>query len=571
MLMFFVFCRSISTLSAPECTDRVDNTPWVVEDRLSMFKLVVSRGDRELVSLPVEDKTIRIGRSGTNDLSLPEKTVSRHHCQISMHENQVRLKDISGKGTRVDGKLTHHAVLKPGSRIELGSLTVTLSESERDGNATTLVSGATDALKYSEPQGNQLVLRGKVKDQEINLTLEGNHVSLGSDPGNQIILQDGYISSYHCRIFQKSGVWFVADLDSTNGTFVNNVRVGEARLEPGMILSLGKTRIHIDTQPSGADGYDVFGIVSADPGMQRVFDLVKRAAPTDQTVLITGESGSGKELVAKAIHRMSKRSAMALVTLNCSAITKELLESELFGHEKGAFTGAQTRRKGLFEEAHSGTLFLDEIGELAPEVQAKLLRVLENGEIRRVGSNQTIKTDVRLISATHRMLPEMVSKGCFREDLYYRICVIEIPIPPLRERPKDIPLLAMHFLNQVTRDIQPRRLTPKSVEKLLAYRYPGNVRELKHIITRAAILCPFENIEPDHLIFSPPTLADRMAESKSFNPGKTLVQVEIDAIRQALNTHNGNVSAAAKLLGISRNTLTRKLKKLAIEVDETTS
>ncbi len=533
-----------------------------------MLEFVISKSGKDLVTLPLDGDVVSIGRAGTNDLSLPEPTVSRHQCQISLDGDKIRLLDHSGKGTLVDGKRVADAELHPGSRIYFGELTATLRTGREESLATpTLIGGGTNILPAATGS-DALSLSGTVSDKPFKALLAGNVLNAGTDPGNDIVIDDSFVSAFHCRFFKKNDAWFVADLGSTNGTSVNGVRVGEARLEPGAVISMGRSNLTVEDD-SVDKSESFFGLVSEDPSMRSVFDAIRRAAPSDETILITGESGSGKELVAHACHKLSRRTAHLMVALNCAAITRDLIESELFGHEKGAYTGAQTKRKGLFEEADRGTLFLDEIGELAMDVQAKLLRAIESGEIRRVGSNIPVRVDTRVVAATHRSLPDRVSKGEFREDLYYRICVIEIPLPPLRKRPRDIPLLAAHFLTRSTRSTEPKRFSDGAIERLCDYRFPGNVRELKHIITRAAIMCPETTIEAGQLIFSPPTLADRVAESQIYHKGKTLKEVEIETLRQALAANDGNQKAAARVLGIARSTLINKMEKYQISAHDT--
>jgi DNA-binding NtrC family response regulator len=534
-----------------------------------MFELLVSKMGKELITLPLDKETFRIGRIGTNDLSLPDPAISRHQCQLISKKDRVILEDHSGRGTLVDGETQKKTALQPGSKINLGNLEVTLREqTKQPAPAKTQAGGGTSIIDGAATPSDDLILSGQPNNSNIKYKLQGSTISLGSDPANDLVIKENFVSKFHCRIFRKGDGWFVTDLDSTNGTYLNGIRIVEARLEPKAILALGQLKLSVNSKAPTAPETTFQNIVSVDPAMKPIFDIIQRAAPTCETVLISGESGSGKELAAQAIHKLSKRSKSPVVSLNCSAMSRELLESELFGHEKGAFTGAQAQRKGLFEEANSGTLFLDEIGELHLDMQAKLLRALENGEIRRVGSNQPFNVDVRVIAATNRSLAERVQSGDFREDLYYRICVIEIILPPLRRRPKDIPILAQYFLDQVTSETEPKTLSPKAIEALSKYKYPGNVRELKHIITRAAILCPQTKIEPEHLQFSPPTLADRVAESKIYRKGKTLREVEIETMRQALDANDGNQKAAARVLGIARSTMIHKMEKYGISSKE---
>jgi DNA-binding NtrC family response regulator len=241
------------------------------------------------------------------------------------------------------------------------------------------------------------------------------------------------------------------------------------------------------------DRYALPGIIARSPGIRRVLDLIARVAPTDATVLIQGESGTGKELIAKAIHHASRRAREAFVAVNCGALPEALLESELFGHVKGAFTGASLNKKGLLDEANQGTLFLDEIGEMTPALQVKLLRALQDGEVRPVGSNQPSVVDTRVLAATNRDLEQMIRQGSFREDLFYRLNVIAITLPPLRERREDLPVLAEHFLARfAAKQGRTLRLGPDALDRLLAYPWPGNIRELENAMERAAILSPSE-------------------------------------------------------------------------------
>ena len=254
-------------------------------------------------------------------------------------------------------------------------------------------------------------------------------------------------------------------------------------------------------------------IYGSSAAMQAVRELIGRVAPTDATVLITGETGTGKELVARAIHKNSPRASKPFVAVNCAAFTETLLESELFGHEKGAFTGADRSRQGLFEAAHEGTLFLDEVAEMSPAAQAKLLRVVTDGQVLRLGTTQPRKVDVRLLAATHRDLPQRVRDGLFRQDLYYRLAVVPIAIPPLRERREDIAVLSELFVRQVSMELKlPRRtLMPQALEKLRSYDFPGNVRELRNLIERASILSAGSELSADS--FPVPLSSDRLQES----------------------------------------------------------
>jgi len=311
-------------------------------------------------------------------------------------------------------------------------------------------------------------------------------------------------------------------------------------------------------------------IIGESQPMQEVFDLVRQVAPTRATVLLSGESGTGKELIAKAIHNLSPRSKQPLVTVHCAALPPTLLEAELFGHEKGAFTGAHERRVGRFEQAQGGTLFLDEIGEIDGTTQVKLLRFLGERTFERVGSNKTLTADVRLIAATNKKLPDLVQAGTFREDLFFRLRVVEIELPPLRERRSDIPLLAQAFLTEFARENSKnvKQILPEAMERLLNYAWPGNVRELRTTIEHAVVLCRGEKVAVRDL---PAGLRGQTATGfigeKSAGSGADLSvkEAEKELIIRALKECNGSRTEAAKKLGMSRRTLHRKLHTYHLE------
>jgi DNA-binding NtrC family response regulator len=313
------------------------------------------------------------------------------------------------------------------------------------------------------------------------------------------------------------------------------------------------------------DRYGLPGLLAGSAQMAQVVELVRRVAPTSATVLIQGESGTGKEVIAKAIHHASERARGPFVAINCGALPETLLESEIFGHVRGAFTGASGAKKGLFEEAHGGTLLLDEIGEMAPSLQVKLLRALQSGEIRPVGSTQSITVDVRIVAATNRDLEQLIRQGGFREDLFYRLNVIPVTLPPLRERREDIPLLAEHFLGRAGARLgRSLRLSPAAVDRLLRYPWPGNVRELENAIERTAILARHEVIEPDDL---PPHVTGGvvLGPAPRLEREHTLADTERAHIIQTLERCSWNHSRAAETLGIGRTTLWRKLKEYGID------
>jgi two-component system response regulator AtoC len=306
-------------------------------------------------------------------------------------------------------------------------------------------------------------------------------------------------------------------------------------------------------------------LVGVSPGMKEVYGLIDRVSETDATVLITGETGTGKELAARAIHRRSRRRDAPLVTVNCAAVPMNLLESELFGHVKGAFTDAKTDRKGLFVQAHGGTLFLDELGEMPLDMQVKLLRALEVRAVRPVGGHQEIPFDVRLLAATHQDLQACVEEGTFREDLYYRIAVVELPMPPLRARGADVLLLAQVLLDQLAQQHgkKVRGLSPPVAERLLAYAWPGNVRELRNCIERAVALARFEDLVVEDLPAQVReyTAAHVLVAANDPSELVSLAEVERRYVERVMQAVGGNKRQAAQVLGLDRTTLYRKLER----------
>jgi DNA-binding NtrC family response regulator len=295
--------------------------------------------------------------------------------------------------------------------------------------------------------------------------------------------------------------------------------------------------------------------------MKKILELIQTVAPTDTTVMIRGESGTGKEIVAKAIHMNSQRKYFPIVTVNCGALSESLLESELFGHEKGAFTGAHYRRKGKFEMANSGTIFLDEIGTVSPRMQVELLRVVDTKQFQRVGGNETVTSDFRIIAATNDSLEDLVKEGKFREDLYYRINVFSIFIPPLRERVDDIPLLAYYFLKQFTTAMNKKisDFAPDALDFLIHYRWPGNVRELENAIERAVVVCKEGKIQIEDLPFS------QQGGQYPDSDDKSLAAMERYHISKILVENQWNISKSAEILGIDRVTLYNKINKYGLQ------
>jgi DNA-binding NtrC family response regulator len=325
--------------------------------------------------------------------------------------------------------------------------------------------------------------------------------------------------------------------------------------------------------------YAFENLIGSGPAMQRVFETIQKVAETDLTVLVRGDSGTGKELVAQALHNRSTRKSRPFVAVNCAAISRELVESELFGHEKGAFTGADARRQGRFEAADGGTIFLDEIGDMPTETQAKVLRVLQERSFERVGGTHPIQVDVRIVAATHRNLEEEVQTGNFREDLYYRLKVVEVELPPLRERREDVPALAQRFLEQVNERLgrEKQRISEDALTRLVQHAWPGNVRELRNVLEQAAVLASANVLQVDdlHLDGRTPAAADPGLDLSAlpFSEAKkhTVEQFERSFLLRALRAHDGNISRAAESIGMVRQSLQQKIRELGLRSEDWTN
>lgn len=398
---------------------------------------------------------------------------------------------------------------------------------------------------------------------EQRFPVGGEPIIIGKDPSLQIVLADPAVSRRHCEVKSTAAGVHLKDLGSKNGTKVDGVVMESGLLFHGSTIRVGESEIYFlsdqEGVPPGPEGPSSFGeAVGNSPAMRKVFALLEKLAATDLSICLIGETGTGKDVLARAIHKRSRRSDKGFVVFDAGAVAATLIESRLFGHNKGAFTGAITDQQGQFEAADGGTLFLDEIGELGLDLQPKLLRALEQRTVVRLGGTKEIPVDVRIVAATNRDLQTEVAEGNFREDLFFRLGVAVVRVPPLRDRREDIPMLCAAMASAMPRSVT---LSDAALSVLQAQMWPGNVRELKNVLTLAAAVSEGDVLEPRDLVqFN--TKRTREPTLDGFPlAGRTLDSIERNAIKQTLEDCKGNKTHAAKALGIASSTLYEKLKK----------
>jgi DNA-binding NtrC family response regulator len=444
------------------------------------------------------------------------------------------------------------------------------------------------------------------EDTGENASFEKPVIRIGADPLCDIILSDPTVSRTHAEIRRRGENLELVDLDSTNGTFLDGLQIGRSAIRPGATFKVGRTSIRLTVQTEQVpvkmtDRTRYGNIIGQSQALREIFSILDRVAPSDLSVVIEGETGTGKELIAQALHEHSNRVGEPFVVFDCSAFPASLLESELFGHEKGAFSGAMNRHRGVFERADGGTIFFDELGEMDIEFQAKFLRVLETGDVRRVGGEKTFNVDVRVVAATNRNLEELVEEKKFRRDLFYRLAKVRFRLPALRDRVEDIPLLAEHFLDMIASDDRAKPLlTEDAVRALQLYGWPGNIRQLKNVIEKAVALSSGGTIGGDYLraelglggtdgtalassalkatVPSGPTVVSgdlfrgQIRDGDAFVPFRDAKEALVDAFEERYLTElleftEENISQAAREADIDRRHLYRLLKKHGIMQD----
>jgi two-component system response regulator HydG len=515
-------------------------------------------GERD-IWYPIHLGRTVIGRGLASDIHVPDPSVSRRHCIVERTGDRVVLIDASQHGTRVDGARIERCELRDGALVEVGDVALRFVE------------------RVEAPPSTTGVVRPRTHEEIVAVTGEGVasaraalRVSRGPHTGRVILLERPVVTvggtrdddvvlaglpSRALRLQVARGRVVVEPVVGARVTLAGGPVQVATPAWLGEEIVVGGHGLVVEQQVEhDASDADQFGdLVGASPPMRRVFGMLRRIAAHDHPVLLTGESGTGKELAARALHGHGQRGSGPFVPINCAALPEALVESVLFGHEKGAFTGATARQDGAFQAAHGGTLFLDEVGELRLETQAKLLRALESGEVVRVGSMVAETPDVRLVAATNRDLPAMVRQGTFRSDLYFRLSVLQVPLPPLRVREGDVPLLARSLLARLLPDA---RLEPSAVAALAAHDWPGNVRELRNVLIRARVLhgpvITGQAIHLDETYEVPPLVSDEVDDGTRA------------AILEALERSEGNRSRAAQLLGIPRSSLLYRMKRYHI-------
>ena len=428
-------------------------------------------------------------------------------------------------------------------------------------NTQTLASNY-ELPNLKQPQGF-LIIKNSDRSEPIEI---GEFLTLGKSSVNQVHLEDSFISQRHARIEKRNHFYFIKDLNSRNGVFLNGIKVFEAPLEHLDVITLGETSLTFVTQKAYSESD--FCLESKNEKWQQQLLEAPRVAKSDFPVLINGESGVGKEVLARFIHANSKRALGPFISVNCGALNESLVESELFGHVKGAFTGAQQNRLGAFSAAQNGTLFLDEIGELSESLQPKLLRALENQEVKPVGSDKVVRVNARIVTATHKNLSEEVLAGSFREDLFYRLNVLKFMIPNLRERMEDFEAIFYYFCKMYRVGFSYR-----AIQKMKEHTWPGNIRELKNTIARASALFSGKEIREGHLDqlidFVPvPSRQTSLEEPSIGGSMPTLKAIERQTIYERLRANRGNQRQTAFELGMPTSTLHDRIKTYNIDVKE---
>ncbi len=540
--------------------------------------LEFARGGQPAFRVRLSRSETRVGRGERCDVTLPEEHVSRVHFVVRRRGERFTVLNRSRNGTLLNGAPVEEAELREDDELGVAPWTIRFRTTAAEAAAPTVVrdlvcpapvvSVGPAGTTLTVEAGELYVREGPARGERY--VIRKPEVRVGSDPGCDWVLT-GDLEPHHFSVLLRRGRYRLRPEAASGPVRVDGVEVtGEVELSVGGTVEAGETAVELRTRthedPVRPLAEDRFGeMIGRSRAMRELFHNIRRVAMHDVPVLVLGESGTGKELVARALHDHGPRADGPFVAVNCGAIASELVESELFGHVRGAFTGATGDRAGAFREAHGGTLFLDEIGDLAPQAQVRFLRVLETGAVRPVGADRERPVDVRIVAATHRNLVADVESGAFREDLFFRLAVAALVLPPLRRRAEDIPLLARHFASTLFPD-RDLTLSDGALERLAGHGWRGNVRALRNAILRAALAADGDVIEARHVQLEvlPGAGTDPLMALPHDDVVMTLERAERDAIVRALDHAGGNRTHAARALGIAKSTLLVKLKRYGI-------
>ncbi len=513
-----------------------------------MEAILLSFRGEPLRIFPVHTRPLEVGSGPRADVVVHDVEVPERALLVTVGDDGVLVaRDLASASRTV--RLTSEAIIPLGKDYALSRAPAL--DVARPGELGVVTEPLVLGLDDRDDELLLIVGRGP---EARRIRIDARPITIGSSPRSDLVLSDRTVSAAHCRIEPDRGTAWVRDLGSRNGTWIDNVRTALGRVTPGSRLRVGRTELTVVDRGREGDARRG-GLVAASWQMIELLGRVETLARTTAPVLVFGPSGAGKEGIARALHARGPRAAQPFVAVNAAAIPRDLVESELFGHEKGAFTGADAMRRGVFEQADRGTLFLDEIGELPLATQARLLRVLDDWTIRRIGGETTRTVDVRLVCATHRDLRALVARGAFRADLYYRLVQAKLVVPPLAERPDDVKALAAHFLEQAEKTIGTRTLSRGALEALLAYGWPGNARELRSVVLGAATQSS-GIVEAEDVRAAIAAIAGDDAFDELSSAG----------VRMLVEQH-GSVSAAARAIGVARTTLRDRLARVAVVPD----
>jgi DNA-binding NtrC family response regulator len=537
-----------------------------------MIELVFSRDGRPCLRQQVGKSPLTIGRDLNNHIQLTDEDISRCHCKIEWVSGKYVLTDLSRNGTLLNNQPIKSSTITIGDTVTIGRWSVSVVDTPEKPSEITVMASRRPTSILSFDKDKKTISTQRISliiippdEKLVPVSITQTEATIGSLDSCDVSIHDPFVSRRHCRLIHRDGRIVLMDLGSTNGTYVDNVRIEQVSLPSQGQFRIGKTliRYRLEREASAIkpiEGASLGPMIGKSEVMREIFALIERVAPSDATVLVTGETGTGKELVARLLHQMSHRAEKPFVSVNCGAIPASIIESQLFGHERGAFTGAIERMAGLFEQAHGGTLFLDEIGEMPLELQTRLLQVLENHRIRRLGGKEDIDVDFRLIAATNKELQRLVSDQRFRQDLFYRLFVVPINLMSLRERGEDTRLLAEHFAGEFSPPNAPMRITDEAITKICSHNWPGNVRELRNVIQRSILLSSENVIDAKDITFAPIAMESLLEHNLEIKERETIVA--------ALSQNKGNQTKTARQLGIARTTLCVKIQKYQIDLSK---